>query len=46
MCEHDKQEIEQLIAFANRLKQQLIEEKDLSYEEKIKRYLAVWRGEL
>ena len=45
MCEYDKREVEQLIAFANQLKQQLIEEKNLSYEEKIKKHLATWRGE-
>ena len=41
MNEHDKQEIEKL----KKLKEEYLKTKDLPKEEKIKRFLAYFRGE-
>lgn len=46
MNEHDKREIENLIQFKKELKKQIEEDKELSEEERIKRHLQRWRGEL
>ena len=46
MDEHDKKEIELLIELKKKLLRQIEEEKDLTYEERIKRHLARLRGEL
>lgn len=46
MDEYDKKEIESLLDFKERLLCQIEAEKDLTYEERIKRHLARWRGEL
>jgi len=46
MNEHDKKEIENLIQFRRELEKQIEEDKELSEEERIKKYLQRWRGEL
>lgn len=46
MDEHDKKEIESLLDFKKELLRQIEEEKDLTFEERIERHLAIWRGEL
>lgn len=46
MNEYDKKEIEILLERKKELLRQIEEDKDLTYEERIKRYLARWRGEL
>ena len=46
MDEHDKKEIESLLDFKKELLHQIEEEKDLTFEERIERHLAIWRGEL
>ena len=45
MDKHDIQEIKNLIRFKERLLRQLEEEKNLTYEERIIRYIKRWRGE-
>lgn len=46
MSEYDKREIEYLIQFKKELEKQIEEDKELSEEERIKRHLQRWRGEL
>lgn len=45
MNEHDIQEIKKLIKFKKELSRQQEEEKNLTYEERIRHYLKHWRGE-
>lgn len=45
LCEHDIKEIKNLIKFRKELLRQQEEEKNLTYEERIKRYLKHWKGE-
>lgn len=45
MDEQDKETINELKRFAIIVLAQKIEEEDLSFEEQIRRYLMVWRGE-
>ena len=46
MNEHDKKEIKLLLDFKKKLLHQIEEDKDLTYEERIKRHLARLRGDL
>lgn len=46
MWEDDTQEIKKLIKFKKELLRQREEERNLTYKERIKRYLAKWRGDL
>lgn len=46
MDEQDKETINELKRFAIIVLAQKIEEEDLSFEERIRRYLMAWRGEL
>ena len=45
MDKYDKQTIEELKRFKATILQKRIEEADLSYQEKIKRYIKAWKGE-
>lgn len=45
MNEHDKREIEYLIQFKKELEKQIEEDKELSEEERIKKYIKCWREE-
>ena len=45
MDKHDIQEIKNLIRFKKELSRQREEEKNLTYEERIRRHLKHWKGE-
>lgn len=46
MNRHDKKEIENLVQFRKKLEKQIEEDKELSEEERMKKHLQWWRGEL
>ena len=46
MNRHDKKEIENLVQFRKKLEKQIEEDKELSEEERMKKHLQLWRGEL